>query len=255
MNRFFNARVEDNVRVSGLVNLITLTPLSEIRSPQEGQFFMLGAAAGNGPLLKRPFSVFRYREGRLQFLYRIRGKGTECISRYRQADIVQLIGPIGNSWPGPAADFVVVAGGIGIASVFSLIENHPGKAHVFCGARNCDDIFMSEDINKLAKDVSWTTDDASYCRSGLITEPLKEFMDSAAFKGNNLPIYACGPKPMLKTLADMIRGKKLVCHVSLEEVMACGVGACLGCVCKTSSGYTRICKEGPVFNIEDIVWE
>lgn len=255
MSKLFEARVEDNVRVAESVNLITLSPLSGVTAPGPGQFFMLSSGFGSDPLLKRPFSIFRTSNGNLQFLYRIRGKGTLCISNYKKGDIAQLLGPLGNSWPNPSGEFILLAGGIGIASVYSLLETYPQKAQVFCGYRNCDELLMLEDINRLAKKVSVTTDDGSYCRAGLITEPFREFIESAHFSENPAPVYACGPNPMLRELSVIIKGKKVTCYVSLEEVMACGVGACLGCVCKTSSGYTRICKEGPVFNIEDIVWE
>jgi dihydroorotate dehydrogenase electron transfer subunit len=255
LSRLFEARVDANIRIAESVKLITLDPLDSIERPCPGQFFMLGAGCGNDPLLKRPFSIFRGWNGKLQFLYRIRGKGTLCIANCKKDDIINIMGPLGNSWPEPAGDFIVLAGGIGVASVYSLIEAYPQRAGVFCGYRNCEELLMLEDIGKLAKKVSATTDDGSYCRAGLITEPFTEFIGSAQFSDNPLPVYACGPTPMLKALAAIIKGKNLKCHVSLEEVMACGVGACLGCVCKTKSGYTRICKEGPVFDIEDIVWE
>jgi len=255
LSRLFDARVADNLKISGLFGLISLFPLSDICAPQAGQFFMLEAAKGYDPLLKRPLSIFRYNDGIIQFLYRIRGKGTKCISELRKDDVVQLLGPLGNCYPQPSGDFIVLAGGIGIASVFSLFEKYPGRAYVYCGSRNCEELLMLEDIKRLAKEVCVTTDDGSVCRAGLITEPFREFIESAAFSNNPLPIYACGPNPMLQVLSTIISDKKLECHVSLEEVMACGVGACLGCVCKTKSGYSRICKEGPVFKIEDIVWD
>ena len=255
MNRLFDARVADNIKIGSLFGLISLTPLYEIIPPQAGQFFMLEPAKGYDPLLKRPFSVFRHSDGILQFLYRIRGKGTRCISEFCKGDVLQLLGPLGNSYPLPSGDFIVLAGGIGIASLFSLLEQHPGKSHVYCGSRNREELLMLEDISRLAKEVCITTDDGSTGRAGLITEPLREFISSATFSGSPMPIYACGPNPMLKTLSEITGGKKVECHVSLEEVMACGVGACLGCVCKTKSGYSRICREGPVFRIEDIVWD
>lgn len=255
MSKLFEARVDDNIQIAESVKLITLDPLASIESPLPGQFFMLRAGCGSDPLLKRPFSIFRMSDGKLQFLYRIRGKGTLCIANYKKGDIVSLLGPLGNSWPEPAGDFVILSGGIGIASVYSLIEACPQRASVFCGFRNCDELLMLEDIGKLAKRVSATTDDGSYCRAGLVTDPFEEFICSEEFTQKPLPVYACGPTPMLRGLASLVKGKKVKCHVSLEEVMACGVGACLGCVCKTPKGYTRICKEGPVFDIEDIVWE
>jgi dihydroorotate dehydrogenase electron transfer subunit len=255
LSRLFGARVKDNVRIAELFGLISVEPLSDIKSPQEGQFFMVEAARTYDPLLKRPFSLFRYRDGILQFLYRIRGKGTRCISEIRKGEVVQMLGPLGNSYPAPSGDFVILTGGIGIASVFSLLDKYPGRAHIFCGARNCDELLMLDDVERLAKKLYVTTDDGTYCRKGLITEPLKEFIESETFKRNPLPIYACGPTLMLRELSKIADGKGLACYISLEEVMACGVGACLGCVTGTVAGYKRVCKEGPVFSIEDVIWE
>jgi dihydroorotate dehydrogenase electron transfer subunit len=243
------------MRIGRLFGLISIEPLSDIKSPKEGQFFMLEAARTSDPLLKRPFSLFRYRDGLIQFLYRIRGKGTICISELKKDNIVQMLGPLGNSYPAPEGDFIVLSGGIGIASVFSLLDKYPGRAQVFCGARNCDELLMLEDVKRLSKELCVTTDDGSHCRKGLITDPLREFIESEAFKKNPLPVYACGPTPMLRELSKITADKGLTCFASLEEVMACGVGACLGCVAQTKTGYKCVCKEGPVFNIGEIIWE
>ncbi len=254
MNRLFDAQVVDNVLVNGPFKILSVRPVSDIFPPEPGQFFMLKTARANDPLLKRPFSLFRYENGILQFLYRIRGKGTICLSDMKTGDAIQLLGPLGNAYPPPEGDFIVVAGGIGIASLFMLLEKYKSKAYLFCGARNCDELLMLDKAKSLAKDVCITTDDGTACRKGLITEPFKDFIRSSSFMKNPLPIYSCGPSPMLKELAAIVHGRGLTCYASLEEVMACGVGACLGCVTKTAEGYKRVCKEGPIFKIEDIVW-
>ena len=254
MNRLFDAQIVDNVLVSGSFKILSARPLSDIHSPEPGQFFMLQPARTYDPLLKRPFSLFRCQDGILQFLYRIRGKGTECLSAVKSGDIIQMLGPLGNAYPAPEGDFIVLSGGIGIASLFMLLEKYNKRANLFCGARNCDELLMLDEAKALAKDVCITTDDGTACRKGLITEPFKDFIESKSFAKNPLPIYSCGPIPMLRELADIVAGRGLICYASLEEVMACGVGACLGCVTKTTEGYKRVCKEGPVFKIEDIVW-
>ena len=232
-----------------------MRPLAEISTPEAGQFFMLQAGKTYDPLLKRPFSLFRYQNGILQFLYRIRGKGTVCMADVKAGEALQILGPLGNAYPGPTGDFIAVSGGIGIASVFSLLERYPKKAYLFYGARNCDELLMLDEAKALAKEVCITTDDGTLYNKGLITGPLKEHLESAVFTKKPLPIYTCGPTPMLKEIARIVKGRGLTCYASLEEVMACGVGACLGCVTGTISGYKRVCKEGPVFNIEDIVWQ
>jgi dihydroorotate dehydrogenase electron transfer subunit len=216
---------------------------------------MLQTARSNDPLLKRPFSLFRYQHGILRFLYRIRGKGTACLADIKEGDVIQIIGPLGNRYPVPKGDFVAVSGGIGIASLFMLLEKYSNRAYLFCGARNCDELLMLEEAKTFVKDVFITTDDGTSFRKGLITEPLKELMESKSFMERPMPIFSCGPTLMLKELAALVDGKGLECYASLEEVMACGVGACLGCVTKTRSGHKRVCKEGPVFRIGDIVWE
>lgn len=254
MNRLFDARVIDNISVGSLFKIISVRPLSQMQTPEAGQFYMLEAGKTYDPLLKRPFSLFRYQDGVLQFLYRIRGKGTACMADIKAGEAVQLLGPLGNAYPVPEGDFIVMSGGIGIASLFSLLEKYPGRAHVYFGARSSDELLMLDEVMALAQDVFITTDDGSAGRKGLVTEPLKEFIESEEFIKSPLPIYTCGPNPMLKELARIIDGRGLTCYASLEEVMACGVGACLGCVTKTTIGYKRVCKEGPVFKLEDIVW-
>lgn len=222
--------------------------------------------AGNtyDPLLKRPFSIFRHKDNMLQFLYRIRGKGTICLSNVKEGDTIDLIGPLGNGYPVPKGDFVAVAGGIGIASLYPLIEQYKNRAHLFYGARNKDELLMLNEVSMLSKKIWITTDDGSAGKKGLITAPLKDFL-----RHNHLPVYACGSMPMLKTIFDIIKDTELKCYASLEENMACGIGACLGCVVKVRSEklevrtktkkdltvYKRVCKEGPVFDLKDIVWE
>jgi dihydroorotate dehydrogenase electron transfer subunit len=178
-----------------------------------------------------------------------------CIADMQAGDTVQILGPLGNAYPVPVGDFIAVSGGIGIASLFSLLQKYPNKAYLFYGARNSDELLMLDKVKALAKEICMTTDDGSGYKKGLITGPLKDHIESAVFKKKPLPIYTCGPTPMLKEIARILEGSGLSCSASLEEVMACGVGACLGCVVKTTSGYMRVCKEGPVFNIKDIVWE
>jgi dihydroorotate dehydrogenase electron transfer subunit len=254
LSRLFDTEVIEQVSVNNVFRLISIRNPSDMPIPEPGQFFMIQTSKTYDPLLKRPFSIFRYQQG-IQFLYRIRGKGTECLSDLAVGDAIQLLGPLGNSYPAPEGDFIAVTGGIGIASLFSLIETNPSRAYLFCGARNCDELLMIDEAKALAKDVCITTDDGTSYSKGLVTEPLKDFIESAVFRNGSMPIYACGPTPMLRELARIFEGKGLTCYVSLEEVMACGMGACLGCVTSTTEGYRRVCKEGPVFRIEDIVWK
>lgn len=254
MSKYFKARTTENVPLNKHFRLLNLSPLSDADIPLPGQFYMLQAGDTYDPLLKRPFSIFRHEGNSLNFLYRIRGKGTRSLSHLKSGDIINVIGPLGNSYPAPPDDFIALAGGIGIASLLPLMEKFKERAYLFYGARNKEELVMLNEAKVLSKEVFIATDDGSEGQKGLVTKLLRDFLNSKLRTQNSKLIYACGPSPMLKELSHIVAGEKAKCYVSLEEHMACGVGACLGCVVKTASGYKRVCKEGPVFDLEEIVW-
>ncbi|MCD5411842.1 dihydroorotate dehydrogenase electron transfer subunit [Thermodesulfovibrionales bacterium] len=261
MSEYFKAAIIDNISLNEDLKLLTITPLVPTISPGAGQFYMLQVGNTYDPLLKRPFSIFRsrgfdYGHRRLEFLYKIRGKGTLCLSNLKKGDDIYVIGPIGNGYPVPKEDFVVIAGGMGIASLYPILERLKKRAYLFYGARNKDELIILDEVMALSKEIIIATDDGSVGQKGVIIDVLKS---SPLIKHNSLPVYACGPALMLKGLSMLVKDAKITCYVSLDEYMACGVGACLGCVVKVRSQktevYKRICKEGPVFDLEDIVWD
>ncbi len=272
MSKYFKAKTVDNFSLNKHFSLLNLSPLSDIDIPQPGQFYMLQAGDTCDPLLKRPFSIFRYEDNLLSFLYRIRGKGTLSLSRLKSGDIINVIGPLGNSYPVPDGDFIALAGGIGIASLLPLMRKFKERAYLFYGARNKDELIMLNEARSLSKETFITTDDGSEGEKGLITDSLIDFLNPSRITHHASRIYACGPTLMLKELHRIIKSqiqnpksKIIECYVSMEEHMACGVGACLGCVVKVRGQetvdssqkwiYKRVCKEGPVFDIKDIIWE
>lgn len=265
-SRYFKAVILENNRLNKHFRLLIIKPASafSLKNPLPGQFYMLQVGNTCDPLLKRPFSIFASEDNILKFLYRIRGKGTSCLSNLKNGDLINVIGPLGNNYPIPEGDFIAIAGGIGIASLFPLLEQFKRRAYLFYGTRNKEELIMLPEVKSLVKELFITTDDGSEGKRGLITEVLRDFLNSLFVTRYSLPIYACGPTPMLKELSQIIAGKDVKCYISLEEHMACGVGACLGCVVKVRSQktedrgqtwtYKRVCKEGPVFDMEDIVW-
>ena len=255
MCRYFTARITDNRFVNKHFKLLSVAALSEIPPPEPGQFYMLQTGHTYDPLLKRPFSIFNSKDNTLKFLYRIRGKGTLSLSRLKDGDSIGIIGPIGNGYPPPDGDFIAVAGGVGIASLFPLLERYPDRAYLFYGTRSRDELVMLDESRAVSKEVFIATNDGSEGQKGLITDLLKGFLDTSRITHHALRIYACGPAPMMRALSGVIEGRAIRCFASLEEHMACGVGACLGCMVKTVSGQKRVCKEGPVFDIGEIVWE
>ncbi|MFZ5996154.1 MAG: dihydroorotate dehydrogenase electron transfer subunit [Nitrospirota bacterium] len=250
MSRSFSATILHNDYQTSLFKRLVVKPSSTVILPEPGQFYMLQTGDSFDPLLKRPFSIFSYEENTLHFLYRIRGKGTHSLSKLKEGTDIQLIGPLGNSYPAPEGNFIAVAGGIGIASLFPLLQKFEKRAHLCYGARNKAELVMVDEARKAAKELFIATDDGSAGGKGFVTEYLKHCLDSSP----GAPVYACGPTPMLHIVAKKVRDRGIPCYVSLEEHMACGIGACLGCVVKTTAGQKRVCKEGPVFAAEEIIW-
>jgi dihydroorotate dehydrogenase electron transfer subunit len=283
LNRYVKAEISGNLSVGKNYRLLSLKCPDTGRKPKAGQFYMVQVRDGSDPLLKRPFSLFRKTAEGLQLLYRVQGKGTTLLGGLTAGDSVNLLGPLGNGYPGqgtaaaptatPVAAPVIIAGGIGIASVFPLIEAMAGRATVLYGARTGDDLLLLDELKALSGEFHFCTDDGSSGEKGNVLDLLKRIVPPDA---GSLPvIYACGPKPMLRAVSGFAVSRGIKAYLSLEEHMACGIGACLGCVvkikAKSAEGrgpeeekqdqgaakdgtYQRVCMEGPVFNAEDIIW-
>jgi dihydroorotate dehydrogenase electron transfer subunit len=189
-------------------------------------------------------------------MYRIKGRGTTLLKEMKRDDALEVLGPLGNHYPVPSGEQVplVIAGGIGIASVFPFLHAYQGRAFVFYGARSGDEIFVLDELKGMSKDLFISTDDGSLGTKGNIVDVLDNYLDNKRTDTGRYVLYACGPYPMLKAVSKVAASKGITAYVSMEERMACGLGACLGCVVKTKTGYKRVCKEGPVFKSEEIVW-
>jgi dihydroorotate dehydrogenase electron transfer subunit len=219
---------------------------------------MLSVDSRLDPLLKRPFSLHRFIEGDLKFLYRVVGKATTILKAKKTGDVMELIGPLGNGFPLNQAGKVkpmLVAGGMGIAPLVALAEKFTKSQPVFFyGARRTEEVLCLDELNSIGIAPVISTDDGSSGQKGVVTDLVEEFLSDHPAASADYSLYACGPKPMLMALSGIARKYKITAHLALEESMACGVGACLGCVIKTVDGYKRVCKEGPVFSSEDIIW-
>ncbi|MDO4289219.1 MAG: dihydroorotate dehydrogenase electron transfer subunit [Eubacterium sp.] len=201
-----------------------------------GQFFML-RAWDKDPLLSRPISVHNYEDGCLTFLYQVVGKGTEILAALEPGDDVKLQGPYGNGFPDVDADLVVVGGGIGVAPLYYVCRDfkakHPDKKlRVYLGFR--DTAYQVEAFERVADEVIVDI-------GGIVTHRVEANPGEVFF--------TCGPEIMMKSLCEVVPSDNPV-YVSLEAHMACGIGACLGCTCKTSEGNKKVCKDGPVFTRE-----
>lgn len=249
--------------------LIELDCAFPIQRASPGQFVHVRIEDSCDPFLRRPLSIHDVASirgrSRIKIVYEAVGKGTGLLARMKKGMILDLLGPLGKGFDvsrGVRADDVVLsAGGMGVAPLFFLAKklvcsqskSAGKKVHVFIGARSKDGILRDEEFRKLGCKVSLATDDGTRGIKGRVTDLLGAFLVSRDIKRKTM-IYACGPKPMLLAVSELAAFKDVDAEVSLEEFMGCGLGACLGCVIRTTSGYQRICHDGPVFNAKDVVW-
>lgn len=246
MNKIFKSTIISNEALTEEIYLISCEVPDDIET-KPGQFCILRLNQRLDPLLGRPFSIFDHTPGEIKFLYRVKGKGTKIMSKLKKGDSLTITGPFGRWYPFPEQDFIVIAGGIGLASVYYLIKKFPERAYLFYGVRNEREILFYEELKNLAKEVYISCEEnipSAY--KGVVTELFKEKAMELP-----LPVYACGPMVMLKELKKIIN-PEIPCYVATEERMACGVGACLGCVINTKEGFKRVCTDGPVFEIKEL---
>jgi dihydroorotate dehydrogenase electron transfer subunit len=248
--RSFRATLTGNYEVSPGYRLLELRPEGRPPKPKPGQFYMVATGPMPEPLLKRPFCYFDHDgQGSVSILYKVQGKGTQMLSALSDGVSLDVLGPLGNSYPMPkkGARPIIVAGGIGIASVMPLIKKFGAEARVVFGARSREDMVMREEVSEFLCELHGCTDDGSVGLQGTVVDMLGELEP-----GEESVIYACGPKPMTRAVVEFASERGLKGYASLEENMACGIGACMGCVVMTRKGYRRVCKEGPVFRLEDL---
>lgn len=249
----YTAHVVMNERLNPTHMLMGFVPESAPPAPAPGQFFMVGLPGGetSEPLLKRPFCFLSAMGDTLHMVYRVKGKGTRALARLEPGDRVDVIGPLGNSWPAPRKGLhpVIVAGGIGVASVYPLIERLDGACTVVFGACTEDELLLKKGIEATGAKLHLATDDGTCGIGGTVIDVLNRL----ELEPGKTALYACGPTGMLMGLKLWAGERGLAeAYASLEEHMACGVGACMGCVVKTTTGYRRVCKDGPIFRLSDV---
>ena len=217
-----------------------------------GQFAQVDAGC-KGVMLRRPISINKidYATGELWLLVRDAGRGTHAITRLSEGDMLNMVLPLGNTFSYPAAGskVLLVGGGVGVAPTLQLGRELKamGTDPVFLlGARSQTDLLELDEFSRTGK-VHVTTEDGSMGVRGFVT-------DHPAMNERYDMVYCCGPAPMMKSVARSARKSGSACEVSLENMMACGLGACLCCVEKTVKGNVCVCTEGPVFNIDQLTW-
>lgn len=234
----------------GVYSLWLETAASESAVP--GQFVSLYCHE-KSRLLPRPISICEIdrEKGALRLVYRLVGNGTREFSHYAPGDEVQMLGPLGNGFPLEGEKPIVIGGGIGVPPMLQLSKELKNRPTVVLGYRD-NQLFLKEQFDAEGS-VYVATDDGSVGVHGTVVDVLRQE------KITGDVIYACGPKPMLAAVKAYAAEKGILCYVSMEERMACGIGACLGCVCGTKHEdehshvhNARVCKDGPVFLAEEV---
>ena len=205
--------------------------------------------------LRRPFSIFSINRLNLEILYKVVGKGTEIMRNKRSGDYIDVIGPLGNGFNIAKGEVVLVGGGCGVAPLLFLgrrIKNRRGSV-VILGAKDRENLLCLKEFRELGFQVKISTEDGSYGKRGKATDLLKKLLKENRDKRYSV-IYSSGPREMLKFVFEIAKRSRIPCQVSLEENMACGVGACLCCAIRTKTGFKRVCKDGPIFNLKKIKW-
>ena len=236
-------RITGNVPAAESVYRMTLEG-PELEEQKPGQFVNIRL---EGLYLRRPISVCDSEEGRLTLIYKTVGKGTERMSRMQPGETLDVLTGLGNGYDLTRAGDrpLLLGGGVGVPPLYMLARKlrEQGKAvTAVLGFNRRQEVFGEAEFRALGCGVTVTTADGSYGTKGFVTDALPE---------NYSYFYTCGPEPMLKA----VYGKTVTSgQFSFEERMGCGFGACMGCSCKTITGYKRICREGPVLEKEEILW-
>ena len=204
--------------------------------------------------LRRPISICEIdkKNGTVRFVFQVKGNGTAALAEINEGEKTDVLGPIGNGFEIlPKTKPVLVGGGIGVPPLLELAKELKGDCKVVLGFRSADFLILEDDFKATGAEVFVMSDDGSCGGKGLVTEKLEELDFDY--------IYSCGPMPMLKAVQAFAEKSQIESQLSLEERMGCGVGACLVCACKTNSGgsenYSRVCKEGPVFKGNEVVFD
>lgn len=249
-------KVTENIRLHANYVLLKLTQSAPLPEMLPGQFAEIRVDNSPSTFLRRPISInyVDCEKNEVWFLVQLVGDGTRKLATLEKGDLLNVVLPLGNGFSMPQTPeekVLLVGGGVGTAPMLYLGESllkRGCKPSFLLGARSKNDLLQLEQFTSLGE-VYVTTEDGSMGEKGYVT------MHSVLKDHKFDMIYTCGPKPMMVAVAKYAKESDTECEVSLENTMACGVGACLCCVEKTDEGHVCVCKEGPVFNIKKLLWQ
>ena len=249
-------KVVENRRIHELYTLLMLTPCDGSVLPEmlPGQFVQIAVDGSKSTFLRRPISINNVDRAtnQLWLLVRNAGDGTRALMALKEGDMLNVMLPLGNAFSHPKStddSILLVGGGVGVAPMLywgAQLKEKGYTPQFLIGARSAKDVLQFTEFEKIGK-VAVSTEDGSLGEKGLVTT--NSILSTGIEK-----IYCCGPAPMMKAIAKVAIERGIDCEVSLENMMACGLGACLCCVENTVKGNVCVCTEGPVFNINELTW-
>ena len=254
MKRIQDFTVKEYQELNADNYILTLSSDSDIEDVSPGNFAEIKVPDAPDVFLRRPISILdvNHDENTISFYIKAIGTGTKKMGNLAVGSNINLIYPLGNSFSvSKQKNILIVGGGSGIAPFIMLAEQLKKQNTIvtfLIGARSIGDVFLTDEFIKYGK-VLVTTEDGSLGEKGLVTQ---HSIFSEAFSFDY--IYTCGPDPMMKAIAKIAHQKNIICEASLENMMACGIGACLCCVTPTTDGNKCVCTEGPVFNTKHLQW-
>lgn len=248
--------ITENVHLNDRYVLLKATSKEPLPEMLPGQFAELRVDGSPATFLRRPISINNVDrvKNEVWFLVQIVGEGTAHLALLKPGDLLNTVLPLGNTFTEPSEDekrLLLVGGGVGTAPMLYLgrcLKERGCQPEFLLGARSASDLLELDLFRELGP-VYLTTNDGSMGEEGFVTQ------HSILAQVHYDRIYCCGPKPMMQAVAKYAKANKIDCEVSLENMMACGVGACLCCVENTQDGHVCVCKDGPVFNIEKLLWQ
>lgn len=217
-----------------------------------GQF--LHILCGDREMLRRPISICDVSGNHIKLVFDVVGKGTRWLSQ-KKSGTLDIIGPVGNGFDIDGARILLVGGGIGVPPMLYTARMALGVTTAILGFRSKSHVILEEQFKQLCSKVIVTTDDGSYGEKGFVTIPVQRLLDSGKYD----KVLVCGPRMMLKSVAEICDSCSVPCQVSMEERMGCGIGACLVCACKVKGAngdrYAHVCKDGPVFDASEVIFD